>query len=138
MALHPAEEATILAFVVPAKRERLLGLLGSRKRRKQALDSLNHFTGWDPRYMQSLPSSSDMVRALRQAGAPDACHVISDARELDGRDLPLADAVAAAETHDFATVLCCLPGKVACFFDEVYAPRNRVLLRRDVGARSRT
>lgn len=130
MALHPAEEATLRTFVVPAKRERLLGLLGSRKRRKQALDSLNHFAGWEPRCIQSLSSSADMVRVLRQAGSPDECHLISDDPELDGRDLPLADAVAAAETCDFATVLCCLPGEIACFFDEVAAPRIRLLLRR--------
>jgi hypothetical protein len=36
MALHPTEEATLRAFVVPAKRDRLLALFGSAKRRKQA------------------------------------------------------------------------------------------------------
>jgi hypothetical protein len=69
MAPHPAEEATIRASVVRVKRERLLSLLGSDKRRKQALDSLNHFAGWDPQYVQPLASSADLVSTLRRAGA---------------------------------------------------------------------
>jgi len=32
-------------------------------------------------------------------------------------------------------VLCCVPGELAFFFDEMAAPRNRVLLRRPGGAR---
>jgi hypothetical protein len=122
MGLHPAEEATIRAFVLPTKQERLLGLLVNPKRRKHALDAFNHFRGWDPRCAHPLPSSSAVVGSLRAAGAPNACHVISDDPALDGRDLPLEDAVEAAEAYSFASVLCCVPGKLACFFDEVATP----------------
>lgn len=130
MPLHPIEEATIRAFVAPAKRDRLLTLFGSAKRRRQACAALNHFMDWEPRWVQPLASSGGVLAALREAGAPAECHVISDAPDLDGRDLPLADAVEAAEDHSFASVLCCLPGELACFFDEIAAPRNRILLRR--------
>lgn len=130
MALHPAEEATVRAFVVPAKRDRLLTLLGSPKRRPQACDSLNHFADWEARFAQRVESSADALVVLRKAGAPAQCHVISNAPDLDGRDMPLDDAVSACEGYPFASVLCCLPGKLAFFVDEVAAPRNRVLLLR--------
>jgi hypothetical protein len=130
MALHPTEEATLRAFVVPAKRDRLLALFGSAKRRKQARAGLNNFVDWDPRYAQELASSADVLVQLREAGAPADCHVISDDPALDGRDLPLAEAVDAVEAYSFASILCCLPGQLACFFDEMAAPRTRILLRR--------
>lgn len=130
MALHPAEEATLRTFVTPEKRDRLLALLGSEKRRKQALDSLNHFAGWNPRYTHAVASCADMLAALRSAGAPPACHVIADDPQLDGRDITLDEAVIAAEACSFASILCCVPGQVAAFFDEAAAPRIRLLLLR--------
>ena len=130
-----AEEATITAFVVSAKRDRLLGLLSSRKRRKQAVGSLNHFADWDSRYVHPLSPSADILMALERVGAPKLCHVISDAPSIDGREMPLVDAIAAAEVFPFASLLCCVPGRVACFFDEAEAPRRRLLLCR---ARGRT
>jgi hypothetical protein len=130
MTLHPTEEATLRTFVVVAKRERLLTLFGSSKRRKQARDALNHFAAWDERYAESVESSADVLAVLLNAGAPSECHVMSDSSELDGRDMPLDEAVSACEAYSFASVLCCVPGKLAFFFDEVAASRNRVLLRR--------
>jgi hypothetical protein len=129
MTLHPIEEATIRAFVIPAKCDRMLMLLGSEQRRKDALETLNHFSHWRASCVQELPSSADVLAALRQAGAPSECHVISDSRILDGRTMPLAEAVGAAELYSFASILCCIPGTLACFFDEIAAPRNRFLLR---------
>lgn len=130
MTLHPDEEATIRSFVVPAKRDRYIALLGSRTRRRQALDDLNHFTDWDRRYCRSLPSSADIFDLLNKAGAPVTCRFISDNPELDGRELTLRAAVDAAEKCAFASILCCIPGTLAFYFDEVAAPRNRLLLER--------
>ena len=134
MALHPVEEATLRAFVVAAKRDRLLTLFGNPKRRRQALNVLDHFDGWDKRFAQPLESTANVLVWLRKAGAPSTCHVISNEAELDGRDLPLDEAVSACEVFPFASVLCCVPGKLAFFYGEVYAPRERVLLQRRGGA----
>jgi hypothetical protein len=130
MALHPAEEATIRAFVTSARRDRLVALLANPKRRRKALNSLDHFHDWDPRWVQALASGAHAVRILRAAGAPDSCHVISGDEGLDGRDMPLADAVAAADAYDFASILSCVPGELALFFDESAAPRPVAVLRR--------
>jgi len=132
MALHPIEEATIRAFVASAKRDRLLTLLGSPKRRRQALDALNHFDDWNERFAQPMKSSVDILALLRRAGAPSECYVISDDDELDGRSMPLDEAVRACEEFDFASILCCIPGKLAFFYDEAMVRRNRVLLKRDI------
>lgn len=130
MALHPSEEATLRRFVVAANRDRLLALFGSPKHRKRALDALNHFAGWDERFAEPVDASADALAVLRKAGAPSQCHVMSGAAELDGLDMSLEEAVGACEGYLFASVMCCLPGKLAFFFDEVAAPRNRLLLRR--------
>jgi hypothetical protein len=66
---------------------------------------------------------------------PEVCHVISNDPELDGRDLPLRDAVMRAEEFDFASIICCDPGRVAFFFDESWTDRPRLLLRRPPPAR---
>lgn len=64
MPLHPAEETTLRAFVVAAKRDRMLMLFGSAKRRRQACSALNHFADWDPRYVHEVPSSANVVAIL--------------------------------------------------------------------------
>lgn len=130
MPIHPAEEATLRAFVVPAKRDRLLTLLGSDKRRKDATRALDHFRSWDPRWVQTVNSSANVLTVLQRAGGPATCHVISGDLAVDGQEMSLADAVNAAESYSFASVLCCRPGELAFFFDEIAAPRNRWLLRR--------
>jgi len=133
MALHQAEEATIRAFVVPEKRDRLVSMLSTPKHRKEALGKFNHFAGWDTRYARQLPSTANVLSTLLKAGAPTMCHIISDDPALDGTDLPLAQAVAAAELYSFASILCCIPGQLAFVFDEICAPRARLLLRRPNG-----
>ena len=134
MPLHAAEQATIQAFVVAAKRDRFVALLGSRKRRRAFLDDLNHFSDWDERYAHPVPAHSDITAVLREAGAPAECRVIADNTALDGRDMPLGDAVAASEEHSFASIICCIPGELAFYYGEVSTPRNRVLLQRRGGA----
>lgn len=127
--MHLIEQATIRAFVVPAKRDRLT-LLSSSQRRREGTELLNHFAHWDSRYAEVVRSSINVVALLSASGAGKECRLISDDPELDGRSLPLVEAVDAAEMSSFASVLCCVPGKLAFFFDEVGAPRRRLLLRR--------
>jgi hypothetical protein len=71
MTIHPDEEATIRAFIVPNKRDRYVSLLSSEKRRPKFLDCLNHCHDIDQRYATALPSSADVPSLLRNHGAPD-------------------------------------------------------------------
>jgi hypothetical protein len=127
--IHPAEEATIRAFIVPAKRDRYVELLANEKRRANFLDCLNHYRDIDERYASEVPSSADAVSLLRDRGAPDVCRVISDCRETDGREMPLADAVEQAEFVGWGTIFCCIPGRLAYFLDEAGSKRRLLMVR---------
>jgi hypothetical protein len=122
------EEALIDAFIVPAKRERYKGQLVKPKRRAKVLDGLNHCSDFDPRYATEVPSNVDVVALLRSSGAPEACHVISDVKELDGREMGLREAVDEIEIHMRGTLIGCIPGRLAYYYGE--AGEQRLLLER--------
>ncbi len=126
--VHSLEDALIDAFIVPAKRERYKGQLIKPKRRAKLLDGLNHCSDFDPRYATELPSSTDVVALLRSRGAPETCHVISDVRELDGREMGLREAVDEIEVHMWGTLIGCIPGRLAYYYGE--AGEQRLLLER--------
>ena len=129
MTMHPMEEATVRAFVAPERRERWLMLLGNPKRRGKLLDELSHGTRFfDPRFATVVPNGKDCAAMLRALGAPAACHVISERPEFDGRELPLDEVVLHAVGFDIGTLICCLPGTLACFLGEAGEPR--LILRR--------
>jgi len=67
MAIHPVEEATIRAFVRSEKRDRFITLLGNPKRRRDAVNELNHFDGWDYRFGRSLDSDVDLLEVVQAA-----------------------------------------------------------------------
>ena len=129
MAISPVDEATIRAFIVPPKRDRYLSLLSNVKRRAKFLDCLNHCRDIDQRYLSEVPSSADAISLLRDRGAPDVCRVISDCRDIDGREMALAEAVEQAETAGWGTILCCIPCRLAYYLDEAGSKRRQLLVR---------
>jgi hypothetical protein len=123
------EEAIVRAFIAPHRRARWLFSLGSAKRRQRFLDCLNHCADLNPRYGQSVSSSADLVALLRAQGAPSLCHVVSAVASIDGREMSLVEAVAAAESAGWGTIISCIPGRLACYIDEA-GTRWRLLLVR--------
>jgi hypothetical protein len=122
--LHPMEEATVRAFVLSAKRDRWLSLLGNPKRRATVLRELSHGSRFfDPRFATAVPSNRDAGEMLRALGAPALCRVISEHREFDGRELPIVDVVREAVGFEIGVLICCLPGTLACSIGEVSEPR---------------
>jgi len=126
--MHPHEEATIRAFITPARRTRWLKSLASPKRRGRFLDRLNHCRDIDEYYATPLPSNADVVAVLKAHGAPATCYVLSNTATLDARELPLAEAVAEAESGGWGTLISCLPGRLAYYYDE--CGERRMLLKR--------
>ncbi|MEM8882826.1 MAG: hypothetical protein AAGD14_02005 [Planctomycetota bacterium] len=122
------EAALVGAFIVPTKRGRYRSLLANPKRRKTILDGLNHLTDLDPRYATSVPSTTDIAGRLRQLGAPDRCHLVSNASELDGREMNLEEAIEAAEFAYQGTLVGCIPGELAYYYGE--GGEKRVILHR--------
>jgi hypothetical protein len=127
--MHPHEEAVVRAFIAPPRRARWLDALVSAKRRRAFLDRLNHCRDIDDRYAKPLPPGSDVVALLRSMGAPTDCHVVSDIADIDGRDLPLVEAVDRVELGGFGTIVSCLPGRLAYYSAE--SGSRRLLLWRE-------
>ena len=65
---------------------------------------------------------------LRQKGAPDSCYVMSDNPDIDGREMPLTDALSKTVGMDAGTLVSCIPGKLAYFEMEGFDGRY-ILLR---------
>ena len=132
MPTHPTEEATVRAFIIPTKRERYAAMLGNPGTRAKFFrrGGLDHCHDFDPRYATALPSKANVPELLRSHGAPATCHVISSNSGIDGREMSIEDAL--GEAQGSGTLLCCVPGRLAC--DEGEDGEQRLLLRRTPGA----
>src|SRR4051812_14221280 len=108
--MHPHEEATIRAFIVSPRKARWLEALASAKRRARFLARLNPCRDLDERFIQPV---EHVAAELTARGAPAMCHVISASSDLDGRDLPLAEALEATECGGWGTLISCVPGELA-------------------------
>lgn len=121
-------EAFVQAFVAPHRRDRWRTMLASAKRHR-FLDRLNHCADLDPRSVQAVASSGSLLAELRSRGAPATCHVLSSIAGIDGRTMSLAEAIDAAETGGWGTILHCVPGRLAGYIDEAGTERRLVLER---------
>ena len=129
------EEALVRAFIVPSKRERVVGLLASPKRRKKFTSSLAHFGDLDPRWMIRIPPSEHfppmLERLLRARGAGDSCYLVSEDGELDGKRLPLGEALERVVGRGMGTLISCVPGELGVFEGEEASDRC-ILARRAI------
>jgi hypothetical protein len=127
------EAATIKAFVVRDKQERLLSFAGSSKNRRKFTNELPHFRWFDKKYSTPVPWSVDpklklwgrhiqgienIVRLLKSKGAGDTCCVISANMDIDGRVLTLESALESVVGSGAGAILSCIPGKLAYFEGE--------------------
>ena len=126
--LHLHETAFVDSFILPERRERYRLKLASPQNRRRFVDRLNHCCDIDPRYARLLDGGDDAVDALRRHGASTDCYVISSAMEIDGRTLPLAEAVSLAPLYGWGTIASCIPGRLAYYYDEGGA--RRMILQR--------
>jgi len=117
--MNSHEEQFARCFIIPKKRDRYLSLLGSKRGRAKLLDGFNHCNDLDPRYATLIPANqqSDLSieLLLRRKGAPETCYVMSDNRDLDGREMSLADALNETVGLGAGTFISCLPGKLGYF-----------------------
>ena len=128
------EEALIRAFVRPEKRARLIEQLGNPKGRAKLCASLAHFRDLDLRFAHRVPGSKhnagDIEALLRSKGAPEACHVVSELADLDGRDMLLATALEAIVGSGMGAFISCIPGVLGYFESEEV--HDRYILERTV------
>lgn len=125
--LRASEDALVNAFIRPAKRTRYRMLLAG-KRRSQILNRLDHLPDIDPRYAIEISSAANVAMLLRDRGARGLCHLVSSVRELDGRWMPLEEALDRTEVCMGGTLIGCIPGRLAYYYGE--AGERRLLLER--------
>jgi len=116
------ERGIFLSFIIPARRDRYLEILAKPKRRKDITSSLAHFKHLDMRHALQIPPrqqhAKELFQLLRSMGAPETCYALSEDAELDGREIPLSEALKEVVGRGMGTFLSCLPGRLAYFEDE--------------------
>jgi hypothetical protein len=87
----------------------------------------------DWRYAQAAQGVA-LEKELRGLGAAARCYCLCSAKDLDGREVPLADALAALSGRGLPVLLVCQPGVLAYFEPEYErGPGQRFILRRPDG-----
>jgi hypothetical protein len=113
------EETTFRAFLRHGRAERYVSLARKSRKTKLRENLYQVDAAIDRRYVLVVGTEdanpSAVCRLLRHYGAPASCHVISADTNLDGQELDLEEAL--AEVFDFsqATIISCIPGKLAYF-----------------------
>ena len=118
MAEREEHERGLSRFLVGEWRARFRESLAPGKRRDTLRSQLPHLTHLDPRFATPADeSASALVTQLREKGAEDSCYLLSEDPDLDGRELPLAEALAViVDGHtEHATFVSCVPARLAYF-----------------------
>src|SRR5271156_1982067 len=91
------EEAVIRAFILPTKQERYLEFLTRPKGRAKFIAALAHFKNLNPKFTLRIPGNQrnpvSLHKLLVAKGAGPKSWVISENRELDGREMNLEAAL---------------------------------------------
>ena len=122
-------ERGLALFIVGEWRARFRESLASEKRRSKLRSQLPHFSHIDARFATAVPANEQTATALsarlRALGAGERCYLLSEDSELDGREMPLDEAlsIVVGEGTQLATFISCIPGRVAYFHDEEPATR---------------
>lgn len=112
-------ERGLARFLVGEWRARFRESLAPAKRRDTLRSQLPHVTHLDSRFATPVPEqrAGELGMQLREKGAGEHCYLLSEDPDLDGRELPLDEALAAivdgGSRH--ATFVSCLPGRLAYF-----------------------
>lgn len=122
------EEAFISKFVIPKKRGRYLDFLPKPKRRVEITMRFSGFFDFIPKFATQVPRgiASELVSLLRARGAGATAHVIGG-RDIDGQDLPLAEAIDKALGEPGGIVVSCIPGRLALLIQE-FPPGDTFIL----------
>ena len=116
------ERRLIQSFILPQRQNRYLELLAKPERRKDITRSLAHFKHLDMRYAFRIPAACRLrpgiLELLKSKGAPDSCYVLSENKEIDGKEMSLPEALEFVFGRGIGAFLSCIPGKLAYFEDE--------------------
>ncbi len=120
--MNKQEEKFVKTFIKPNRRERYLIQLASKKRRDTFTPVLAHNFEFIPEYAIKIPPSKQSTKLieilLNDKGAKENCHIISENKEIDGKDIPLNKALSEVVGYNMGTILICIPEKLAYYESE--------------------
>ncbi len=108
------------AFLAEPGKGRMMRLLElGEKRRREIRSLLHHAVRLDPRYATHLTGSDDsdhvIETLLRDRGAPADCYLIAADSDLDGREMPLGEALRATSDGANGAFISCIPGRLGFY-----------------------
>ena len=113
-------EAGFIDFLAEPSRGRMRTLLElGAKRRKDVRSMLHHSVRLEPRCSQHLIGhlafSGPVEELLKERGAPSTCFVLAADPDLDGREMPLTEALEAIIGSSNGAYVSCIPGKLGFY-----------------------
>ena len=127
-ALKAEHEAGLALFLEPSSRGRFRHALTSAGARSKFTARLAHFAHLDQRFATKVIDKSLVAAKLHKLGAPRVCYVMSEDSEIDGRFIPVEDAIRLTVEADAGSLISCLPGLLGSFVGE--EPNAAWILRR--------
>ncbi|AFU13424.1 TPA: hypothetical protein QCY38_004575 [Bacillus toyonensis] len=131
------EEIIVKSFFTKRLQNRVLFELSSSKKRKDAIGRLchNYRTTLREEYMIEIPKPNscpiDIGDLLKKHGAVDSCYAILWDTKIDGKTLPLLDALEAAVGMGMPSILYSITNQVAYFeAEQETLPSPRFILKR--------
>ena len=117
------EEQFVQSFIQKERRERCFFLLSRAEKHRTFTTQLAHFPWLDERFSAAIPASvahtsKELVALLKQKGAGMSVWVISEDSSIDGRELPVQNAMDSIWGSFKGTILSCIPGRLAFYHGE--------------------
>jgi hypothetical protein len=113
-------ERGFLAFLAEPTKRRFETLLArGERRRRDVREMLDHSVRLDPKFAQHLTGSDAFPKRveamLRKRGAPSTCFVLAANTDLDGREMPLGEALEAIIGIGNGAFVSCVPGQLGFY-----------------------
>jgi hypothetical protein len=111
------EHSFIAKFVKRSKRDRYREMLTNPRLRHKFTSQLAHFADFDPKYRLPIPGNrlfiDNVALELQKRHSPNTVFVISEDPAIDGKELPLIEALQQIVGRGMGAVLSCIPGRLA-------------------------
>jgi hypothetical protein len=108
----------IRPFLASRWRSRYDSVRPGSRRRAELFDKLCHRYAVVLDWRYARPAGGAPEKELRRLGAAATCYCLCGPDELDGREAPLAEALAALSGRGLPVLLVCRPGVLAYFEPE--------------------
>jgi hypothetical protein len=124
-------ELGLAVFVARHHRPRFIAALGDARLRRKLRLKLAHFDWLGAHYTDVVPTPEPAALAhrLRAEGAGETCILVAGNDDLDGRELPLEEALRRVLHDDDGALISCVPGRLALFSDEAPNETTTILRR---------